>query len=258
MPPERSSSSAATSSSSSRHTYSSSASTSSLSAAATVSSSSQYTYSNGAYFPTPIHLQQQPPQPYIGAAPPPVQLPYPSVYPAIPATPGVYTLPHFQQAQQLFHRDAQTITPEALENVKAALASNETEHRANAKKRGVPRKAAGKSWKDPTLTQWPSNDYRLFCGDLGNEVNEDVLSKTFSKFPSFNMAKVLRDKRTGKTRGFGFVSFSSPVDFAAALKGMNGKYVGNRPIKLSKSNWQERNDNEAQKDTRTDCIRSRC
>lgn len=35
-----------------------------------------------------------------------------------------------------------------------------------------------------------ADDYRLFCGDLGNEVNDDVLSKAFSRFPSFNMAKV--------------------------------------------------------------------
>lgn len=34
------------------------------------------------------------------------------------------------------------------------------------------------------------DDYRLFCGDLGNEVNDDVLSKAFQRFPSFNMAKV--------------------------------------------------------------------
>ena len=38
---------------------------------------------------------------------------------------------------------------------------------------------------------WHSaDDYRLFCGDLGNEVNDDVLSKAFSRFPSFNMARV--------------------------------------------------------------------
>ena len=38
---------------------------------------------------------------------------------------------------------------------------------------------------------WHSaDDYRLFCGDLGNEVNDDVLSKSFSRFPSFNMARV--------------------------------------------------------------------
>lgn len=35
-----------------------------------------------------------------------------------------------------------------------------------------------------------ADDYRLFCGDLGNEVNDDVLSRAFSRFPSFNMARV--------------------------------------------------------------------
>ncbi|PIN06608.1 hypothetical protein CDL12_20828 [Handroanthus impetiginosus] len=90
-----------------------------------------------------------------------------------------------------------------------------------------------------------ANDYRLFCGDLGNEVNDDVLSKAFSRFPSFNMARVVRDKRTGKTKGYGFVSFSNPTDLVAALKEMNGKYVGNRPIKLRKSTWTERTDYEA-------------
>lgn len=89
----------------------------------------------------------------------------------------------------MFQRDAQTITPEALENVKAALASSETEHKAETKKRAIPRKAAGQSWEDPTLSEWPENDYRLFCGDLGNEVNDDVLSKAFARFPTFNMAK---------------------------------------------------------------------
>ncbi|CAN6969062.1 unnamed protein product [Brassica oleracea var. botrytis] len=133
----------------------------------------------------------------------------------------------------------------ALENVKAALASSETEHKAETKKRAIPRKAAGQSWEDPTLAEWPENDYRLFCGDLGNEVNDDVLSKAFARFPTFNMAKVIRDKRTGKTKGYGFVSFLDPADLAAALKEMNGKYVGNHPIKLRKSSRKERTDQEA-------------
>ncbi|KAJ4834160.1 hypothetical protein Tsubulata_008144 [Turnera subulata] len=218
------------------------------SSGATASASQQYTYTapNTAaaaaaapYFPTPIHLQQ----PYV-AAPPPVQPVIQPVYPA-PVIGPVYSLPQFQQAQQLFQRDAQTITPEALEGVKAALASSEIEHKAETKKKAVPRKAAGQAWEDPTLAEWPENDYRLFCGDLGNEVNDDVLSKAFSRFPSFNMARVVRDKRTGKTKGYGFVSFSNPSDLAAAVKEMNGKYVGNRPIKLKKSNWKDRTDIEA-------------
>ncbi|CAN1271131.1 RNA-binding protein 42 [Linum perenne] len=211
------------------------------------SSASQFTYSapstsstqsNASYFPTPFHLQQ----PYVVAAPA-VKVP-PVVAPVYTAPVGpVYPVPQFQQAQQLFQRDAQTITPEALESVKAALlASSETEQKVEKKKKAIPRKAAGQTWVDPTLAEWPENDYRIFCGDLGNEVNDDVLSKAFSRFPSFNMARVVRDKRTGKTKGYGFVSFSNPSDLAAALKEMNGKYVGNRPIKLRKSNWKERID----------------
>ena len=42
----------------------------------------------------------------------------------------------FEQAQQLFQREAQTITPEALESVKAALARSEIEHKAETKKIG--------------------------------------------------------------------------------------------------------------------------
>ncbi|KAL8159667.1 hypothetical protein V2J09_001204 [Rumex salicifolius] len=208
--------------------------------------SSQFTYSNGSYFPTPFHLQQ----PYIGPsvpAPVPASISVPAapVVPSAYPSPGVYSLPQYQQAQQLFQKDAQTITPEALESVKAALASSDIEHKAETKKKALPRRAAGQSWEDPTLAEWPENDFRLFCGDLGNEVNDDVLSKAFSRFPSFNMAKVVRDKRTGKTKGYGFVSFANITDLAAALKEMNGKYVGNRPIKLRKSNWKERTDNEA-------------
>lgn len=192
----------------------------------------------------PFHLQQQP-QPYVAPAQPGPMAP-PPVYPS-PVAPvaGVYAYPQYQQAQQLFQRDAQLVTPEAIESVKAALASSEIEHKAETKKKAVPRKAAGQSWEDPTLAEWPENDYRLFCGDLGNEVNDDVLSKAFSRFPSFNMAKVVRDKRTGKTKGYGFVSFANPSDLAGAMKEMNGKYVGNRPIKLRKSNWKERTDYEA-------------
>ena len=37
------------------------------------------------------------------------------------------------------------------------------------------------------------------------------------------------------------MSFKDPADFTRAIKELNGKYVGSRPIKLSKSNWKDRN-----------------
>lgn len=109
------------------------------------------------------------------------------------------------------------------------------------KKKKLQRVAGGQVWEDPSLEEWDANDYRLFCGDLGNDVSDDVLIRAFNKYPSFLKAKVVREKKTNKSRGFGFVSFKDPQDFIRAMKDMNGKYVGSRPIKLRKSNWKDRN-----------------
>jgi len=109
------------------------------------------------------------------------------------------------------------------------------------------RAGGGEEWEDTSLSEWDSSDYRIFVGDLGNEVNDELLVRTFNRYASFQRARVLRDKRSGKSRGFGFVSFSDANDFAKAMKEMNGKYIGNRPCKLKKSNWKERNDEEKEK-----------
>ena len=67
------------------------------------------------------------------------------------------------------------------------------------------------------------DDFRLFCGDLGNEVTDDLLIRAFNKYPSFLRARVVRDKRSGKTRGYGFVSFKDSQDYIRAMREMNGK-----------------------------------
>nr|CCA17788.1 RNAbinding protein putative [Albugo laibachii Nc14] len=109
------------------------------------------------------------------------------------------------------------------------------------------RVAGGERWEDVTLAEWPDNDFRLFCGDLGNEVTDELLAHNFSCFPSFQRAKVIRDKFTHKSRGYGFVSFGDPFDCAKALREMNGKYIGNRPVKLHKSKWEDRSEAVARK-----------
>ncbi|KRZ53652.1 Lysosomal acid phosphatase [Trichinella nativa] len=111
------------------------------------------------------------------------------------------------------------------------------------------RTAGGCVWEDLSLNEWDPDDFRLFCGDLGNEVSDELLSKAFRKYPSFLKAKVVRDKRSNKTKGYGFVSFKDPQDFIRALREMDGKYVGNRPIKLRKSSWKDRN---------LDAVRKKC
>jgi len=114
-------------------------------------------------------------------------------------------------------------------------------HKQTKKPKKVIRMAGGQTWEDTSLLNWDTNDFRLFAGDLGNDVTDEVLTRTFSRYPSFQMAKVVRDKRSNKTKGYGFVSFKDPADFTKAIKEMDGKYVGSRPIKLRKSNWKDRN-----------------
>ncbi|CAG0890348.1 unnamed protein product [Darwinula stevensoni] len=94
------------------------------------------------------------------------------------------------------------------------------------KPKKIIRVAGGEVWEDSSLLEWDPDDFRLFCGDLGNDVNDDVLTRAFNKYSSFVKAKVVKDKRTGKTKGFGFVSFKDPKDYVRAMREMNGKYVG--------------------------------
>ena len=95
----------------------------------------------------------------------------------------------------------------------------------NKKQKKNLRIAGGQVWVDPTLEEWDPNDFRIFCGDLGNDVGDEVLTKAFSRFASFVKAKVVRDKKTNKSRGYGFVSFKDPLDFSRAIKEMDGRYL---------------------------------
>jgi len=109
----------------------------------------------------------------------------------------------------------------------------------------VPKRvAAGTVWRDDTLADWPASDHRIFVGDLAPDATDAELEAAFRQYSSFNMARTVRDKRTDTCRGYGFVSFARGEDMIAALKEMNGKYVGTRPVKLKKSNWQKRNLNK--------------
>lgn len=82
------------------------------------------------------------------------------------------------------------------------------------KRTTVLRKGAGKVWEDQTLLEWDSCEwtsctntnsshgppawFRLFVGDLSNDVNDEVLSSAFNKYPSFTKARVIRDRLSSK------------------------------------------------------------
>ena len=63
----------------------------------------------------------------------------------------------------------------------------------------------------------------MFAGDLGNDVTDELLNRYFSHYASFVKAKVCRDKRTNKSKGYAFISFKDPQDYIRAMKEMNGR-----------------------------------
>ena len=69
------------------------------------------------------------------------------------------------------------------------------------KSKKIVRTGGGQIWEDPSLKEWDTNDFRIFCGDLGNDVTDEVLQRTFGRYPSFQKAKVIRDKKSNKTKG---------------------------------------------------------
>jgi hypothetical protein len=108
---------------------------------------------------------------------------------------------------------------------------------AAASKHAQPHKraCAGEVWVDPTLDEWPENDFRMFVGNLGNEVTDDMLSEPFAHMKSFVKARVVREPKTKKSKGYGFLSFTEPADALAALNSFNGRYIGNRPITIKRA-----------------------
>lgn len=102
----------------------------------------------------------------------------------------------------------------------------------------VVRQGGGQTWSDSTLLEWDPSHFRLFVGNLAGEVTDDSLLKAFSKYPSVQKARVIRDKRTTKSRGYGFVAFSDGDEYFKAAREMNGKYIGSHPVLLKRSNTE--------------------
>ncbi|GAD93678.1 RNP domain protein [Paecilomyces variotii No. 5] len=104
----------------------------------------------------------------------------------------------------------------------------------------VVRSGGGQSWTDPTLLEWDPAHFRLFVGNLAGEVTDDSLLKAFSRYPSVQKARVIRDKRTEKSKGYGFVSFSDGDDYLHAAREMQGKYIGSHPVLLRRATTEVR------------------
>ncbi|OMO67148.1 hypothetical protein CCACVL1_20759 [Corchorus capsularis] len=79
-----------------------------------------------------------------------------------------------------------------------------------------------------------SGHHNIFVGDLSPEVTDATLFACFSVYSTCSDARVMWDQKTGRSRGFGFVSFRSQQDAQSAINDLNGKWLGSRQIRC---NW---------------------
>jgi RNA recognition motif-containing protein len=80
----------------------------------------------------------------------------------------------------------------------------------------------------------------LYVGNLPWSIREDDLNKAFSQYGKVMNSRVIRDRQTGKSRGFGFVEVTDE-DTGTIIAALNGKEIGGRNITVSEAKPREGN-----------------
>nr|BAK01297.1 predicted protein [Hordeum vulgare subsp. vulgare] len=94
-----------------------------------------------------------------------------------------------------------------------------------------------------------SGHFNIFVGDLCPEVTDAALFVFFSAYSTCSDARVMWDQQSGRSRGFGFVSFRNQQDAQTAINELNGKWLGNRQIRC---NWATKGANAGEVKQSTD------
>lgn len=81
---------------------------------------------------------------------------------------------------------------------------------------------------------------KIYVGNLPYSVTDSSLQTNFAEFGGVSSAKVMMDRETGRSKGFGFVEMASAEVAQAAIKGLNGVSVDGRPIVVNLARPRER------------------
>jgi len=76
---------------------------------------------------------------------------------------------------------------------------------------------------------------KVFVGGLSWNTSDDTLRQAFERFGQVDEAKVIQDRDTGRSRGFGFVTFADAEGAQMAVSGMDGKELDGRTIKVNEA-----------------------
>ncbi len=80
---------------------------------------------------------------------------------------------------------------------------------------------------------------KLYVGNLAYSVRDQDLQDAFSQYGAVSSAKVMMDRETGRSKGFGFVEMSSDAEAQAAINGLNGQPVAGRAVVVNEARPRE-------------------
>jgi RNA recognition motif-containing protein len=80
---------------------------------------------------------------------------------------------------------------------------------------------------------------KLYVGNLPYTVRDEDLQQSFSQYGSVSSAKVMMERDTGRSKGFGFVEMGNDAEAQAAIAGMNGQSLGGRSITVNEARPME-------------------
>ena len=80
---------------------------------------------------------------------------------------------------------------------------------------------------------------KLYVGNLPYSVQDSDLQQSFGQFGAVTSAKVMMDRETGRSKGFGFVEMGSDAEAQAAINGMNGQPLGGRSVVVNEARPME-------------------
>ena len=76
---------------------------------------------------------------------------------------------------------------------------------------------------------------KLYIGNLSYEVTEEDLKAALAPFGTVESVTIMKDKKTGQSKGFGFAEMASPSEAQSAIQGLNGKEVKGRALNVNEA-----------------------
>ncbi len=84
--------------------------------------------------------------------------------------------------------------------------------------------------------------FKLFVGGISWDTTDDSLRNAFAQFGNVDSATIIKDKYSGRSRGFGFVEMSTEEEGKKAIEGLNGKDLDGRSIVVNEARPREDRD----------------